>query len=377
MPFKLPSLSRSRSQHSFHRLRSFYLSPSKTEFGSSITSPTTTESSSDFSKDGWLEHKASDSLTPPLASPTRNRALRGSTLVICAVVLSMFIVSALSLSFLGGGVGEKHFVRTLNSVAVDDPGLVLVGESVDVDVDEPSVTIRWSILACGEGLVLPGSTGILGSRVCGLPVQPLHIFVDSQDTPTASYDPAQIPYTKDNGNRRNIENLVRFDSDHVLDVHSARLYPFDQYRLSSSLRAATTNNETIRISRAITLRITSSFDIETTDLESFVLAPVTRVQSNSTVAGDDTSADAEVQLPSRDIDMHISRPPVAQFFTFLLFGASWILAHISVGLAVLARKRKEPQSLLAYLLSSGFILVGIPQLRSGMPDAPGFDGEFA
>ncbi|KAJ2935491.1 hypothetical protein H1R20_g1603, partial [Candolleomyces eurysporus] len=286
----------------------------------------------------------------------------------------MFMVSALSLSFLGAEVGETYFMRTLNSVAIEDPGLVLVGESVDVDIDEPAVTIRWSILACGEGLVLPGSSGILGSKGCGLPVQPLQIFVDSQGTPTATYDPAQIPYNKDTGNRRNIENLVRFDSDHVLDVHSTRLYPFDRYLLSSSLRAATMNNETIRISRAITLRITSSFDIDTDDLESFVLAPVIRNQTNSTIAGNDTSGDAEVHLPSRDIDMHISRPPSAQFFTFLLFGASWILTHISVGLAVLARKRKDPQALLAYLLSSGLILVGIPQLRNGMPDAPGFDG---
>lgn len=124
MPFKLPSLSRSRSQHSFQRLRSFYLSPSKPEFGSSITSPTTTKSSSDFPKDGWLERKASaGTLTPPLASPARNRALRGSTLVICAAVLSMFLVSALSLSFLGAGVGETYFMRTLNSVAVEDPGV--------------------------------------------------------------------------------------------------------------------------------------------------------------------------------------------------------------------------------------------------------------
>ncbi|KAJ2926413.1 hypothetical protein H1R20_g10681, partial [Candolleomyces eurysporus] len=286
----------------------------------------------------------------------------------------MFMVSALSLSFLGAEVGETYFMRTLNSVAIEDPGLVLVGESVDVDIDEPAVTIRWSILACGEGLVLPGSSGILGSKGCGLPVQPLHIFVDSQGTPTATYDPAQIPYNKGSGNRRNIENLVRFDSDHVLDVHSARLYPFDRYLLSSSLRAATMNNETIRISRAITLRITSSFDIDTDDLESFVLAPVIRNQTNSTIAGNDTGGDAEVHLPSRDIDMQISRPPSAQFFTFLLFGASWILTHISAGLAVLARKRKDPQALLAYLLSSGFILVGIPQLRNGMPDAPGFDG---
>jgi hypothetical protein len=56
--------------------------------------------------------------------------------------------------------------------------IVLFGESVDVDVDEPSITIRWSILACGQGFVLPESTGTHGSNVCGLPSSSLKIFVD-------------------------------------------------------------------------------------------------------------------------------------------------------------------------------------------------------
>jgi len=55
---------------------------------------------------------------------------------------------------------------------------VLIGESVDVDVDEPSITIRWSILACGPGYVLPESSGIHGSDSCGLPPFPILIFVD-------------------------------------------------------------------------------------------------------------------------------------------------------------------------------------------------------
>lgn len=53
-----------------------------------------------------------------------------------------------------------------------------MGESVDVDVDEPSLTIRWSILACGDDVILPGSAGSHGSALCGLPAKALYIYVD-------------------------------------------------------------------------------------------------------------------------------------------------------------------------------------------------------
>lgn len=56
--------------------------------------------------------------------------------------------------------------------------LVLLGENVDVDVDEPSLTVRWSILMCGQNNYLPGSSGVHGSPFCGLPNFPLNIFVD-------------------------------------------------------------------------------------------------------------------------------------------------------------------------------------------------------
>jgi hypothetical protein len=98
--------------------------------------------------------------------------------------------------------------------------IVLLGENVDIDVDEPSVGIRWSILACGKDYVLPGSMGVHGSEVCGLPAFPMLIFVDGcvssflegskcidvkdcRDTePTASYNPAGIPFDRKKGERR-------------------------------------------------------------------------------------------------------------------------------------------------------------------------------
>ena len=55
---------------------------------------------------------------------------------------------------------------------------MLIGESIDIDVDEPLITIRWSILACGPEYVLPESSGIHGSNNCGLPSLPVLIFVD-------------------------------------------------------------------------------------------------------------------------------------------------------------------------------------------------------
>ena len=56
--------------------------------------------------------------------------------------------------------------------------IVLVGENVDIDVDEPSITIRWSILGCGASFVLSGSEGVHGSSACGIPSLALNVFVD-------------------------------------------------------------------------------------------------------------------------------------------------------------------------------------------------------
>ena len=55
---------------------------------------------------------------------------------------------------------------------------MLLGENVDVDVDEPSIGIRWSVLGCGDGYVLNGSAGVHESDSCGLPAMYLQIHVD-------------------------------------------------------------------------------------------------------------------------------------------------------------------------------------------------------
>lgn len=49
---------------------------------------------------------------------------------------------------------------------------------MDVDVDEPQISIRWSILGCGTSFVLTGSEGAHGSSACGIPSMALNIFVD-------------------------------------------------------------------------------------------------------------------------------------------------------------------------------------------------------
>lgn len=307
-------------------------------------------------------------LSPPLAERTCSPRLdntrtgkvsipiRGSTLVILAAIASLFFVISISCAFLGAEVEDVNFKITLDEVAIASPGIVLIGESVDVDVDEPSITIRWSILACGPGYVLPESSGIHGSDSCGLPPFPILIFVDNSDKPTATYDPATIPINKETGHRRNIQNLVQFDSDHVLDVHDARLYPFDTYFLTSTFRAITFPNGSLPIQKLITVDVISSFNIWTIDMESF-----------------SKTNDGTVLL-SRDMDMHVWRPGSARLFALFLFTISWFLTHVTIGHVLLARRTSGRKSLLKHLASAGAILISIPQLRNSMPDTPGLDG---
>ncbi|KAF8967150.1 hypothetical protein BDZ97DRAFT_1656756 [Flammula alnicola] len=284
--------------------------------------------------------------------------LRGSTIVTLAVISSLFFIISISFAFVGSDADEPFFKKTLNTVAETSPGVVLVGESVDVDVDEPSVTIRWSIVACGEDYMLPGSAGAHGSSACGLPASPMYFYVTGISVVTVSFISLLISIYTGNWTTRSIQNLVQFDSDHVLDVHEDRLYPFDTYKLSSTIRAVSFDNQTIiPIRKAATIDITSSFDITTVDIDSY------------STPGNGTE---EV---SRDIDMYITRPNEARCFTLLLFAVSWILTHVTIGHVLIARRLRGLKSLLPHLISCGAILIAIPQLRNSMPDAPGLDGE--
>ena len=154
-----------------------------------------------------------------------------------------------------------------------------------------------------------------------------------------------------------IQNMFQFDDDHVLDVHTARLYPFDTYTLTSTVRAVSTqDNQTMPIQKLATISLTSSFVSVSSDSPSFV-----------------KSVDGSEQ-PSRDLELEVTRPAEARAFTLLLFGASWMLAHTTVGLVALSWRLNEADKVLKNLASTFVIILLIPQLRNAMPDAPGFDG---
>lgn len=148
----------------------------------------------------------------------------------------------------------------------------------------------------------------------------------------------------------------------MLDVHEARLYPFDTYHLTSTLRAVTSaDNDTIPITRLLTISDTSSFIVSPSDSASYI------VLSNS-------STDAP-QLPSRNLDMEIRRPGEARFFALMLFGVNWMLAHATIAYVALAWKSDDTERVMKYLVFCIITMLVIPQVRNAMPDAPGLDGK--
>ncbi len=152
--------------------------------------------------------------------------------------------------------------------------------------------------------------------------------------------------------------MFQFDDDHVLDVHEARLYPFDTYHLTSTFKAVSTEtDETLPIQKLATIPLTSSFVSISSDSSSVV-----KVANGS-------------EQSSRDLDLQIIRPAEARAYALLLFGASWMLAHATVGLVALSWYLNDAGKVLKHLVSSFVVILLIPQLRNAMPDAPGFDGE--
>ncbi|KAI0333652.1 hypothetical protein GY45DRAFT_1271339 [Cubamyces sp. BRFM 1775] len=274
-----------------------------------------------------------------------------------AVLLSLLFILSISCAFLADEGAQPAFAALLDDVAANTPGIVLIGDDVDVDVDEPALTIRWSIIACGQAYVLPGSEGAHGSAGCGLPVMPLSIFVDGGRDPAATYDPTLFPYLNGSGQRNTIQNMFQFDDDHVLDVHEARLYPFDTYLLTSTLRAMSVpNNQSLPIQRLSTLSVTSSFVVSSGDAPTFV------------------EGAQGMQAASRDLTMQVKRPAEARMYALLLFGASWMLAHATVALVAFSWTLQGVDKVLKHAAFAFLVVLLIPQLRGAMPDAPGFDG---
>lgn len=294
---------------------------------------------------------------PPLRGAGGVIPLGATFIVGIGIVISLFFIGALSFAFIGSE-DEPVFQKRLDTLAATSPGLVLIADNVDIDIDEPAVTLRWSVLACGSNFTLPGSEGTHGSSSCGIPNVPLHIYVDSAESPEFVYDPVQLPFTTNTGRRLGIQNIYQFDSDHVLDVHEARLYPFDTYRLTTTLRAvASATNESLPINRLLSITDTSSFIVVPTDSASYI-----------------TPAASTEKLPSYDLELFIARPGEARFFALMLFGVNWMLSHATVCFVAIAWKSEGSVSVLTYLALSLGVMLVIPGMRNVMPDAPGYDG---
>jgi len=283
--------------------------------------------------------------------------LRISTILTLSIFFSLLFILVISLAFLGEDGDEPYFKKTLDDVAQNTPGIVLLGESVDIDIEESTFTVQWSIVGCGDVYVLANSSGVHGSILCGLPSMPLRIFVDGDINAKADYDPALLPTVKNTGKRRNIQHMVQFESDHALGDHSARLYPFDTYLLTTTLRAVNFINQTVPIEKIAAIDQTSNFNIDTRDLDSYI-----------------TLTDG-TQSPSRDADLQASRPGQARAFAILLFAIGWMLTHVCIGYVVLDwYTEMVKSSLIKHLVIAFAILLTLPRLRQSMPDGPAYDG---
>ncbi|EJC98157.1 uncharacterized protein FOMMEDRAFT_162515 [Fomitiporia mediterranea MF3/22] len=296
-----------------------------------------------------------------LAIARRGIAPLGSEfLVILAVLFSLLFIFSASLAFVNSEVGPI-FKDALNSISVHQSGLVLVGENVDVDVDEPSVTIRWSALGCGGAYLLPGSPNLHGSSACGLPAIPLDLFISNSEAPVFSYNPESVPISKTASQRIVVQAHVQFDNDLVLDVHDSRLYPFDSYLVSTSIRATTSNSSVKDIPMPI------------------VGMPVVEHMPSFTMTSRDTDVVLvmdEDNTPARHIEIRIRRPAHARVYAMLIFGINWAFCHYCIGMMLLSifQGHHAGKEVLKRFASSLLVLFVIPQLRGAMPDAPGFDG---
>ncbi|KAH8825396.1 hypothetical protein DL96DRAFT_1448692, partial [Flagelloscypha sp. PMI_526] len=264
-----------------------------------------------------------------------------------------FFVAMISLAFVGHSKKTDLFKAVLANVTTTNPGIVLLGEDVDVDIDEPSISIRWSILACGKTNYLEGSGGIHGVEDCGLPKQQLSVFLDSASTPEFVYNPSSLPISTRTGSYRSIQNLVRFDADYTLDVHQAYLYPFDTYMLSGTLRVVDSSNSSVPIVKLETVKMLSSWDISISDVATTQTVPASS--------------------PSRDFDMRVSRPNFHRAIAMLFFLSSWMLTLVALGASLFSCRYSTVDARLVFI-AVGIVCMITPKLRDSMPDTPGLDG---
>lgn len=71
--------------------------------------------------------KENNGVRKPFIAFRRPRRTRGSVIMLCVVVLSLFLVVCLSLAFVGADAVEGYFKKALDVVARNDPGVSVSG----------------------------------------------------------------------------------------------------------------------------------------------------------------------------------------------------------------------------------------------------------
>lgn len=145
-------------------------------------------------------------------------------------------------------------------------------------------------------------------------------------------------------------------------MHDSRLYPYDTYLVSTSLRATSSNSTMKDISVPI------------------IGMPVVEFMPSFTVSAHDTDVAISVDGDTTDgrlLELRIRRPGHARVYAMLIFGVNWALCHFNLGIALLSAlqgSRLMAMGILSRLAGTAIVLLVIPQLRGTMPDSPGFDG---
>ena len=119
--FRVPAFLRPR--RSFHRLKSFHLSPAEVKaMANSQARRGGTKSPSLNQPDASNAMQIGPRPTPGnLVIP-----LRGGTIVTLAIISSLFFIMSLSFAFIGADAGEPYFKHMLDTVGEASPGVYLI-----------------------------------------------------------------------------------------------------------------------------------------------------------------------------------------------------------------------------------------------------------
>lgn len=166
------------------------------------------------------------------------------------------------------------------------------------------------------------------------------------------------------------QSILQFDDSHTLDVHSTRLYPFDAYLLTTTLFVFGSNGSEER--SKIPFLGTVMLQHGTAFAYSCANSPIETLYENDWYSG---------QL----LELRMRRQMAAKCYAIIMFAINWALCHFACGFAATAIwapstvqtwRINDLACRIRLLFASMVILYIIPQIRSCMPDAPGFDGVY-